>query len=555
MKNKKLLVIGFALALGVFLRGSHVFAATATWDGGGADNNFSTAANWSGDAVPQDGDVLEFPAAVAPTDYAESLTDDIPNLSVAGINISGDSGTATCSNYKYYTLTGSVSLTLTGPINNTATGDCWGSFSLYTNVVLGANVSIDESGSPIYIMLGDYAATNTLNMGSYSLTNNSADAIGIVSNISGSGDIISPTGIFLSGDNSGYSGTITVSAGILSAGSANSLGTAPLTVGNGSTLYLSAGTGNYSIANDITLSGSGISSDPNGVKISFGGGQGGCGDVSTITMTGSVSISNDIVVSGNCNDTLNITNPNLNGHKITLLAGSSATLTVGSQTQTPTYADFTITDNLPNQTLSIGQYQRYFLNGVRGNVTVYSKGILSGTGTAGAIEVQAGGILAPGMSPGCLTSGNLTIDGGTYRAEVGGTEACTGYDQMKVTGTVTLSNNPILEATHYNKYKPAVNSNYIIISNDGVDAVAGTFKDLAEGATFKVDGYVYRISYKGGDGNDVSLSVVSVPSIPDTGIAFIKNNPIATLIGASVAAGSIVLMSRKMKPAVKKARR
>ena len=39
--------------------------AVATWDGGGADNNWTTAANWVGDVAPHPGDDLVFPASAA----------------------------------------------------------------------------------------------------------------------------------------------------------------------------------------------------------------------------------------------------------------------------------------------------------------------------------------------------------------------------------------------------------------------------------------------------------------------------------------------------------
>src|SRR5262245_40472930 len=39
--------------------------AVATWDGGGADNHWTTAANWVGDVAPHAGDDLVFPAGAA----------------------------------------------------------------------------------------------------------------------------------------------------------------------------------------------------------------------------------------------------------------------------------------------------------------------------------------------------------------------------------------------------------------------------------------------------------------------------------------------------------
>jgi hypothetical protein len=49
------------LALGLVLSTSpHVAAQTITWDGGGANNNWNTAANWVGDVAPVSGNTLSF---------------------------------------------------------------------------------------------------------------------------------------------------------------------------------------------------------------------------------------------------------------------------------------------------------------------------------------------------------------------------------------------------------------------------------------------------------------------------------------------------------------
>jgi hypothetical protein len=125
-----------------------------------------------------------------------------------------------------------------------------------------------------------------------------------------------------------------------------------------------------------------------------------------------------------------------------------------------------------------------------------------------------GGVLAPGESSGCLTTGNLTFESGsTYEYEIAGTTECAGYDQTRVFGTVTLGNGT-LDVRLLDDFTLQPGQTFKIIDNDGADAVGGTFSDLAEGATFTVDGAVFRISYVGGDGNDVVLSVVTVPDAP-----------------------------------------
>jgi len=55
---------------------------------------------------------------------------------------------------------------------------------------------------------------------------------------------------------------------------------------------------------------------------------------------------------------------------------------------------------------------------------------------------------------------------------------------------------------------------YVLIANDGVDAVNGTFNGLAEGATVTAGLLQYAISYKGGTGNDVVLTQTAVPPSP-----------------------------------------
>jgi hypothetical protein len=47
-----------------------------------------------------------------------------------------------------------------------------------------------------------------------------------------------------------------------------------------------------------------------------------------------------------------------------------------------------------------------------------------------------------------------------------------------------------------------------VISNTGVAPIAGTFNNLADGSTFTADGNTFQVSYEGGTGNDLTLTVV-----------------------------------------------
>src|SRR5205085_3212114 len=76
-------------------------------------------------------------------------------------------------------------------------------------------------------------------------------------------------------------------------------------------------------------------------------------------------------------------------------------------------------------------------------------------------------------------------------------------DLVDVTGTVTLSGATL----HVAMPAGALNATqtFTVIANDGTDPVSGTFAGLAEGATITLGGGTLRISYIGGDGNDVVL--------------------------------------------------
>lgn len=55
---------------------------------------------------------------------------------------------------------------------------------------------------------------------------------------------------------------------------------------------------------------------------------------------------------------------------------------------------------------------------------------------------------------------------------------------------------------------------YLLIANDGTDAVVGTFAGLPEGSVITSNGQRFQISYVGGTGNDVVLTALATPAVP-----------------------------------------
>jgi autotransporter-associated beta strand protein len=133
-------------------------------------------------------------------------------------------------------------------------------------------------------------------------------------------------------------------------------------------------------------------------------------------------------------------------------------------------------------------------------------GTLGGTGTTGAITAT-GGTVAPGQSPGQLSSRDVSWNGATtYKVELNGTTAGTQYDQLNVTGTVALGGAALNVSIGY---VPAPGDAFTVIANNSADAVTGTFASLPDGAALTLNGVPMQISYHGGTGNDVVLTVLA----------------------------------------------
>jgi T5SS/PEP-CTERM-associated repeat protein/autotransporter-associated beta strand protein len=158
---------------------------------------------------------------------------------------------------------------------------------------------------------------------------------------------------------------------------------------------------------------------------------------------------------------------------------------------------------------------------ITSNVTV-NAGTLGGSGTTGAVLVNSGGVLAPGANgPGILqVNGNLSLlFGSIYLVDLNGSIAGSGYDQMDVNGMVSLSNATLSTLL---SFMPSSVTSFTIINNDLMDPVIGIFNSLPEGATFTAGQELFKITYKGGDGNDVVLtsSNASVPDAASTLVLF-----------------------------------
>lgn len=149
-----------------------------------------------------------------------------------------------------------------------------------------------------------------------------------------------------------------------------------------------------------------------------------------------------------------------------------------------------------------------------GTLNVKSGGTLKGNGSVkgGDTQIEVGAYLSPGLSPGCLSFENLTLaQSGILNIEIEGTTACSGYDQVSVTGSIDLGLATL--SVDASSYTLQGGDTFTLIQNDDADAVASTFDGLAEGSVFAVGSKNVIISYVGGDGNDVVLTTLAEQAI------------------------------------------
>src|SRR3989449_6171888 len=335
--------------------------------------------------------------------------------------------------------------------------------------------------------------------------NSSTTFSGVVQNGSGTVALtkVGTGTMTLSGANT-YSGATTVSAGVLDVQNNSSLGSTAgaTTVASGGALQVD-GSG-LLIADPVTLNGTGIAaggalrqlanSNTWSGAITLGSAARINAAAGTLAVTGGITNGGFLLtVGGAGNTTISSTAISGTGG---LTKDGAGTLTLSASN---TYTGTT--------TVSAGTL---LVNGSQGSSAVsLNGGTLGGTGTVGAIaSTGSGGSVTPGVGVGILSSGSVNWSSGSpgLVVQLNGTTAGTGYDQLNVTGSVNLGSATLSGTLGFS---PPNGTSFTIINNDGGDAVIGTFAGLPEGSTDALSGQSLQISYVGGTGNDVVLSVAA----------------------------------------------
>ncbi|HKX62414.1 MAG TPA: autotransporter-associated beta strand repeat-containing protein, partial [Verrucomicrobiae bacterium] len=151
--------------------------------------------------------------------------------------------------------------------------------------------------------------------------------------------------------------------------------------------------------------------------------------------------------------------------------------------------------------------------------------VLSGNGSVPAVAAYSGGFggsVSPGASPGRLSvQGAANLSNTELRIELNGTSPGTGYDQLRAAGTVTLVKT-ILAVTA--GFVPGTNETFTILEKTSAGPITGNFFNIPEGGLIDAGPAKFRITYQGGDGNDVVLRRFEAPAPLIGGISFGGSN-------------------------------
>lgn len=338
--------------------------------------------------------------------------------------------------------------------------------------------------------------TITFNGGGYDISGNAISLTTQLTNqsngdnrlslaIGGAGAIYQQTGRLILAGNNSFSGAVTVVAGALRAANNSALGdtTGETIVNDPGTLEIS---GSVDLGAEI-INAAGEGFDDEGAVQSLPG----TNTVGTLKIAGPTRV-------GVFNSTLivDVLSQLASGGPLELDGGGKLQVEQSFFAGGVTVANGNLTWNASSQAF----------------VDVEPHGILRGTGLLAQADIS-GGMVWPGSGTavGTLSVFNATtFSAGVFRTRLDGPAGSGMFGQLVTNG---LSLNPLATLLDLDvNTAPSTGDVYRIIDNTGGSAVQGTFLDLPEGATFVASGYAWRISYAGGTGNDVTLTVLRVAS-------------------------------------------
>ena len=486
--------------------------ATFTWTGSAGDHKMSTAGNWKEGQVPTEGSKLVFKCVDGPTEKIQNdLTVALSGLEVKKLDNLPDG--KWCARYNIDKMRFTSDAEFTGDHTSIDSKDEHKTPDVYITGAITGLSNLKSNG-----FNGGFDSKPTINR--FEVANTGCNNIGYTQ----ASEIII-------GENASVSPK-----------NANSV-----TVKSKGQLDISYYSDETSSSKITFENGSMIS---HGIHCQYGGGSGS--NVTTV-LSGDITLNGDVEYWLASNVTLKITGKLSGPGKLVAHKDNEGTVLVESSNNTSGTPNgqigytneaktIQLDGNKPDESVIVKKGETVLLNGSRSYVTVREGGVFGGDATVKGLYVS--GIVAPGNSPGKITVlGDFSLENtGVYKAEILNKDH---YDQI-VAHDVYL--NGSLDLTYLAGGVIKKGDTFTIVSNNGTNPVQGTFKDLPEGAEVTVSGATFKISYVGGDGNDVVLTAQNdskAPKAPNTGGEKLSVNLIGAIAGVASAAALLFVTKRK----------
>ena len=503
-----------AAIVGIVALHSPVSAAPAsfTWTGSAGDHKMSTAGNWKEGQVPTEGSKLVFKCVDGPSENIQNdLTVALSGLEVKKLDSLPDG--KWCARYNIDKMRFTSDAEFTGDHTSIDSKDEHKTPNVYITGAITGLSNLKSNG-----FNGGFDSKPTINR--FEVANTGCNNIGYTQ----ASEIII-------GENASVSPK-----------NANSV-----TVKSKGQLDISYYSDETSSSKITFENGSMIS---HGIHCQYVGGSGS--NVTTV-LSGDITLNGDVEYWLASNVTLKITGKLSGPGKLVAHKDNEGTVLVESSNNTSGTPNGQIGNaheaktiqldgDKPDEFVTVKKGETVLLNGSRSDVSVNEGGVFGGDATVGGLYVS--GVVAPGNSPGKITVlGGFSLENtGVYKAEILNKDH---YDQI-VAHDVYLKGS--LDLTYLAGGVIKKGDTFTIVSNNGTNPVQGTFKDLPEGAEVTVSGATFKISYVGGDGNDVVLTAQNdskAPKAPNTGGEKLSVNLIGAIAGVASAAALLFVTKRK----------
>ncbi len=526
---------------------------TREWDAGGTTQNFSEATNWTSNTLPVATNTLIFGSLAPATPLAERfpIVDMGGNVYRLRFTAGGYALQQGAGTFTELELTAGIEATHdTGIVSidedlRLADSQTW-ALSGNGELRFGLNHEIQTGVAPEKVL---------------TLENTGLGQMRFNGPIRGSGTLIKAgTGeVVMSGNSrNDYTGSTSVNAGTLTLARSFLNGAIPrdLTIGGGTSPATVAITADAQIADTsiVTLETNGAlvltAADTIGGLVLAGG---TLGTVSTV-----LTVAGDIT---STRDTTTAAFLEMSGSVRTWRVEDGKTLTQnGRVSVTPANTGITqrktgggtlnLNSTLPRTAFSVDEGLLQLLSGSaipEMAVSLNGGSFIGRVPVLGITATTAGGALSPGN--GTLNCSRLTLTPAvTVTMDISGTGSGIPFDSISVAATASDTSGAVSLGGASLRLSQSVarslGSVLTIITNDGTDAINGTFAGLPQGAFVHSDTNRYAVSYTGGTGNDVTLTAVAGAEIAlhsGQNGAPLANN--ATDVMPSVNAGSSAILT------------